>query len=93
MDTFDLDFRGKGLVESFKSITARALVIAVDSDVLFTPPQQRELYEALAQARVEVRWVEHHSDYGHDAFLVEIDDLGDYIQSFIEGWACVDSRE
>lgn len=80
MDAFDLKADGKDLVEVFTAIGARVLVVAVDSDVLFTPPQQRELYEALTEAGVDAAFVEHHSDYGHDAFLVEIDEFGRYIR-------------
>jgi len=84
MDAFDLNINGKTMVDLFRSIEARVRIISVDSDVLFTPPQQRALYEALTEAGVDVDLIEHHSSYGHDAFLVETDAFGQYIQRFIE---------
>lgn len=85
MDTFDLSQGGsKELIDLFKPIQAKVLVVSVDSDILFTPPQQLALYEALLDAGVEVSYIDHHSGYGHDAFLVETDAFGHYIQSFID---------
>ncbi len=85
MDRFDLTESGtRQLDDVFRSIKARTLVISADSDVLFTPPQQEELYEALLLAGVKVDYIEHHTNYGHDAFLVEVDEFSSYIQAFIE---------
>ena len=85
MDTFDLSDGGsRGLVDLFRPIQAKVLLVSVDSDILFTPPQQQALYEALLEAGVEVTYIDHQSSYGHDAFLVETDAFGRYIQNFIE---------
>lgn len=85
MDTFDLTEGGnRSLVEVFKPIQAKVLVVSVDSDVLFTPPQQQDLYQALLAAGVDASYIGHHSSYGHDAFLVETEAFGDYIQRGIE---------
>lgn len=85
MDTFDLsNAGGQDLTDLFRPIQAKVLVVSVDSDILFTPPQQLALYEALLEANVKVSYIDHHSSYGHDAFLVETDTFGHYIQSFIE---------
>ncbi|MEZ5524061.1 MAG: homoserine O-acetyltransferase [Pseudomonadales bacterium] len=84
MDTFDLTEAGKrNLAEVFRPIQAKVLVVSVDSDVLFTPPQQQDLYRALRDAGVDVTYIDHHSSYGHDAFLVETDAFGEYIRGFI----------
>lgn len=84
MDAFDLRIDGRGIIDVFRRVKTRVLVISVDSDVLFPPSQQQELYEMLSCASVDARFIAHHSDYGHDAFLVEIDDFGRYIRSFID---------
>lgn len=84
MDTFDLTEGGtRNLTDVFRPIQAKVLIVSVDSDVLFTPPQQQDLYHALLAAGVDASYIGHHSSYGHDAFLVETDAFGDYIQNFI----------
>jgi homoserine O-acetyltransferase len=83
MNTFNLADPQGSFREAFSPIEARVLVVSVDSDILFTPGQQRELYLALEQAGVEVSFIEHHSTYGHDAFLVETDTFGEYIGNFL----------
>jgi homoserine O-acetyltransferase len=70
MDSYDLESNGRSLFDALGAVTARVLVIAVDSDVLFPPQQQRELFEAFRAAGVRADYIEHHSDHGHDAFLV-----------------------
>lgn len=69
MDSYDLELHGRRLLDILQPVTARVLVIAVDSDVLFLPPQQRELFEAFQGAGVRADYIEHHSGYGHDALL------------------------
>ncbi|MHC4307412.1 MAG: homoserine O-acetyltransferase MetX [Planctomycetota bacterium] len=89
MDTFDLNIGGNEIVDACSLIKAKVLIVSVDSDVLFTPRQQQEMYEVLSEAGVDAYFIEHHSDYGHDAFLVEIDAFGQYIRNFIE---CTERR-
>ena len=83
MDNFDLSQVDEGLVELFRPIQAKVLVVSVDSDILFTPSQQLALHDTFVQAGVEVRLVEHCSNLGHDAFLVETQAFGEYIRNFI----------
>jgi homoserine O-acetyltransferase len=83
MNTFNLADEQGSFLEAFRPIQARVLVVSVDSDILFTPGQQRELYQSLQQAGVEAGFIEHHSSYGHDAFLVETDAFGEYIANFL----------
>jgi homoserine O-acetyltransferase len=55
-----------------------ALVVSVDSDVLYPPREQQELAESLPGARYEVL----HTPAGHDGFLIETDALSDMILAF-----------
>jgi homoserine O-acetyltransferase len=84
MDSYNLELDRRGLPDVLRPVTARVLVIAVDSDVLFPPQQQRELYEAFQAAGVQAAYIEHQSDYGHDAFLVEVENFGAYLKGFVE---------
>jgi len=60
-----------------------ALIVSVDSDVLYPPCEQRELAEHLPQARYEVL----HTSAGHDGFLIETDALNAMLVSFMQSLA------
>lgn len=83
MNTFNLGGQEKSLEEIFAPIQAKTLVVSVDSDILFTPSQQITLYDALMAAGTDVKFIDHTSTYGHDAFLVETEAFGAYIDDFI----------
>lgn len=67
MDTHDVA-RGRGAYEAvLRSIEQPALVVGIDSDVLYPLSEQRELAAHLPRATLEVLEAPH----GHDAFLIE----------------------
>ena len=72
--------RGRGsIAEALSKIEARALVVAISSDILFPP-------EAHVPMREHIRNVEYHlieSEFGHDGFLVEHEKLNTIIQNFL----------
>ena len=72
--------RGRGsIAEALSKIEARALVVAISSDILFPP-------EAHVPLREHIRDVEYHlieSEFGHDGFLVEHEKLNTIIQNFL----------
>ena len=72
--------RGRGsIAEALARIEARALVVAISSDILFPP-------EAHTPLKEHIRDVEYHlieSEFGHDGFLVEHEKLNTIIQNFI----------
>nr|WP_052114020.1 homoserine O-acetyltransferase [Actinotalea fermentans] len=73
--------RGRGGVPAaLAEVTARALVIAVDSDRLYLPSQSEEIAAGIAGAD-GVHYVR--SDFGHDGFLVERDQVGAMVSAFL----------
>lgn len=70
VDYFDLTRHGS-LLDAFRGVKAKFLVIAVSSDWLYPPYLSREIVSALAQLNKEVDYCEIRSNYGHDAFLLE----------------------
>jgi len=84
MNAFNLGGPQRSIAQAFESISAKALVVSVDSDILFTPSQQQALYNALSEAGVDVSYIDHPSTYGHDAFLVETGIFGGYISQFLQ---------
>jgi homoserine O-acetyltransferase len=81
MITHDLGRDRGGVEAALAQVTARALVIAVDTDRLF-PPAQSERIAAGIPGAGPVRLV--HSDYGHDGFLIEEDLVGALVSEFLE---------
>ena len=80
MITHDVGRDRGGVKAALASITARALVIAIDSDRLF-PPAQSERIAAGIPGAGPVRTV--HSDYGHDGFLIEERQVGSLVAEFL----------
>lgn len=83
MDEFDVSLYDADPIQPFKQIEAKCLIISVSSDKLFEPFQQYELAEALLKAHVDTSYIYYTSDYGHDAFLVEIEGMGNLITQFL----------
>lgn len=78
MDSHDLG-RGRGEYEAvLGALTMPALVVSVDSDVLYPPREQLELAQLLPRARYETL----HTPAGHDGFLIETDELSRMILAF-----------
>ncbi len=65
-------------------IRCPALVIGVESDVLFPVWQQRELAKGLADGGSRVTYVELDAPYGHDTFLIERESVGGAMKAHLE---------
>jgi len=84
MDHFDLKARSSGgLKEGFAAVQAKVLVVAVTSDWLFPPAQSKEIAHALLHAKKQVSYCELDVPYGHDAFLVDIENLVSAVRAFL----------
>jgi len=72
--------RDRGTIEeALNRIQAKTLVIAITSDLLFPPEEQKFLAKHINNAR----FIEISSFYGHDGFLIETEILAKEIGSFI----------
>jgi homoserine O-acetyltransferase len=83
MDYFDISAGYKSLVDAFKNVKAKFLVISFSSDWLFPPSQSKEIANALRKNLKDVSYVEIKSSYGHDAFLLESKQLTILIKKFL----------
>lgn len=81
IDYFDLTENGS-LIDAFKDIKTKFLIISVDSDWLYPPSQSKEILMALSANDVDVGYCEIKSSYGHDAFLIEGGQLNYIIGNF-----------
>ncbi len=83
MDDFNILETTTGSQPFIKQIQAQSLIISVNSDTLFEPFQQQELFQLLENANIDVEFVDYESNYGHDAFLVETQGMGKIIHDFL----------
>lgn len=87
MDQFDLADHGEGSLEAAfaRFRTRRALVLGVDTDLLFPVDQQREIATHLRVTGCEVEFHAFPSIQGHDAFLVDLPRFEEAIGGFMAG--------
>lgn len=84
MDYFDLTQPSGELKKEFAGAKAAFLVVSFSSDWLFPSHMSKEIVSALRRNNKDVSYAEIQSDYGHDAFLLEVDTLTKLIVSFLE---------
>jgi homoserine O-acetyltransferase len=83
MDYFDLTNGHRSLASAFESTSSRFLVISFSSDWLYPSYQSQEIVRALRSRNCDVAYVELPSNYGHDAFLVDVAEQTDLIRGFL----------
>jgi homoserine O-acetyltransferase/O-succinyltransferase len=83
MDEFDAS-RGDSLHKLFKGMKPKLLVIAFKSDWLYPAYQSKEIVRAGKLAGADVTYCEIDSNYGHDAFLLEIEEESHLIRHFLK---------
>jgi homoserine O-acetyltransferase len=72
--------RGRESAEAaLQKIKARCLVISIATDILFPPPEQEFLAQNIPDAALKLI----HSNYGHDGFLLEFEQIGNAIHEFV----------
>ena len=72
--------RGRGsLADALGAVTARTLVLGIDSDRLFPVEQQRELAAHLPTTMHRDEAIVISSPFGHDAFLIEDELVGPHL--------------
>ena len=80
MDSHHLGRNYSSAEEALAKITARTLVVAVESDLLFPPAEQ----EYLAKNISDASFMQIKSLFGHDGFLIETEALSKIIRSFLK---------
>ena len=83
MDYFDLS-EGKLFPEEAK-IDVKFLVIAFTSDWLYPVYQSKNIVKTLKHNNIDVTSCEIKSTYGHDAFLLEVNEQSRLISHFLKG--------
>ena len=83
IDYFNI-LNGHSLGSIFKGLTAKVFVISFKSDWLYPAYQSQEIVKACKLAGVDASYCELSSTYGHDAFLLEIEQEARLIKHFLK---------
>jgi homoserine O-acetyltransferase/O-succinyltransferase len=81
MDRFEMWSHGPGVLQ--RAALDSALVIEVQSDMLFAIEEQRALAAELSRAQVAARFVELSCIQGHDSFLIDLKQFGTAIRAYL----------
>jgi len=83
MDNFDAS-GGRPFQEVLQGTKVKVLVISFKSDWLYPAYQSKEIVKACKLAGVETTYCEIASTYGHDAFLLEVEEETHLIKHFLK---------
>jgi len=78
-----LDLSGERLTPKNRSVDVRFLVIAFKSDWLYPLYQSQEIVRQLKIRGLDATYCEINSTYGHDAFLLEVEEESQLIKHFL----------
>jgi homoserine O-acetyltransferase/O-succinyltransferase len=82
IDYFDLS--GERLIPRGEEIDTRFLIISFKSDWLYPSHQSQEIVRLLKMRYADATYCELNSTYGHDAFLVEVEEQTTLIKHFLD---------
>ena len=84
INTFNLSRGYESLYEAVNRIKAKVNLISFSGDLLFLPREMEHLAKMLKRDNKEYSYHEIDSDYGHDAFLVELDKFDYLIKEMLD---------
>jgi len=82
-DYFDLASGTGSLAGAFGKAKARFLVISFSSDWLYPSYQSQDIVRVLRRSNHDVAYCDLPSNYGHDAFLVDVAEQSDVVRGFL----------
>lgn len=84
MDLHDVGRGRGGLHVAMHRIRAPALTIGIWSDMLYPEYQQHQIHQLLLDGGNDAAYVQIDSPHGHDSFLIELDQVGAPIKTFLD---------
>lgn len=75
LKTIDITRNGEEAFQKLQKSNTNIHIIGVDSDLFFTAKENKETFKQLAQANSNVTYGEIQSLHGHDAFLIEFEQM------------------
>ena len=87
INIFDAARGSDKLEDALKKIKSKLHLLSFKGDMLFFPSEMQEIYDTMQKIGNDknVTYEMIDSDYGHDAFLVEVDKFEDKIVAMLEG--------
>lgn len=80
LKTIDVTRNNASFEEILSKIEATIHIIGIDSDLFFTAKENRETYLELKKHQINVSYGEIQSVHGHDAFLIEYEQLNNLLK-------------
>jgi len=85
INIFDLSRGFDSLQEALGKVTAKMHLISFRNDILFKNKEMKEIADTFSEiAYKNYNYIDIDSDYGHDAFLVELDKFKDYVKEALD---------
>lgn len=84
INTFNLSRGYDSLHEAISRIKATVHMISFTSDYLFFPSEMEHIASMMQRNKQAYSYLEVESNYGHDAFLVELDKFEEHIREVLE---------
>ncbi|NAS13945.1 bifunctional aspartate kinase/homoserine dehydrogenase I [Poritiphilus flavus] len=84
LKTIDITRDGDEAFNRLKESDTNIHIIGVDSDLFFTARENKETFKHLAQANSNVTYGEIQSLHGHDAFLIEFEQMQQLLKSVFD---------
>lgn len=85
INIFDVSYGYDSLEEALKRIKCSLCLISFKGDTMFFPQEMQHISKTMQKMGMDnVSYVCIDSDYGHDAFLVEVDKFSDLISDILE---------
>ena len=85
MDLHDMGRGFESYEQGIQRIESKVLMVGINSDILFPVHQQKEVVKILRQTNPNVVYEEVDSIYGHDAFLIEEEQISKLIRDCLNG--------
>ena len=79
MDLHDVGLKRGGIEKALSQIDCKTVCVGISSDVLYPPEEQKSIASLIRNSEYE----EIESIHGHDAFLIEFDQLERIIRKFL----------
>lgn len=84
MDWHDVSIGFSDTTEALNEIKASVLTVGIDTDRLFTAREMKQTAAQLTKLNKSIQYREIKSIHGHDAFLIEYEQLNQIVASFLE---------
>jgi homoserine O-acetyltransferase len=83
MDLHDVARGRGGLERAMSRIASPTLAIGISSDILYPTYQQKQLRDLAAKGGALAEYAEIDSPHGHDAFLIDLQQVGEPITRWL----------